>query len=110
MNARIDFQTIMGPNGKPAFVVLPYAQFVKKYQQANALVPNEVVNLAFDNGWSPTRAWREHLGMTQAAVAKRMAVSQAAVAQFEATGAKLRKASRDKLAAAMGLAGEQLAW
>ena len=110
MNARIDFQTIMGPNGKPAFVVLPYAQFVKKYQQAHALVPNEVVNLAFDNGWSPARAWREHLNLTQAAVAKRMAVSQAAVAQFEAAGAKLRKVSRDKLAAALGLDGEQLAW
>ena len=110
MNARIDFQTIIGPNGKPAFVVLPYAQFVKKYQQANALVPNEVVNLAFDNGWSPARVWREHLNLTQAAVAKRMAVSQAAVAQFEAAGAKLRKVSRDKLAVAIGLAGEQLNW
>lgn len=99
MNARIDFQTIMGSNGKPAFVVLPYAQFVKTYQQTNALAPNEVVNLAFDNGWSAARAWREHLHLTQAAVA-----------QFEAAGAKLRKASRDKLAAALGLTGEQLAW
>ena len=110
MNARIDFQTIMGPNGKPAFVVLPYAQFVKTYQQAHALVPNQVVNLAFDNGWSPARAWREHLNLTQAAVAKRMQVSQAAVAQFEVSGAKLRKATRDRLAAALGLTGEQLAW
>ena len=110
MNAPIDFQTIMGPNGKPAFVVLPYAQFVKKYQQANALVPNEVVNLAFDNGWSSARAWREHLNLTQAVVAKRMKLTQAAVAQFEVPEAKLRKATRDKLAAAMGLAGEQLAW
>ena len=110
MNAPIDFQTIMGPNGKPAFVVLPYAQFVKKYQQANALVPNEVVNLAFDNGWSPARAWREHLNLTQAVVAKRMKLTQAAVAQFEVPEAKLRKATRDKLAAAMGLAGEQVAW
>ena len=110
MNARIDFQTIMGPNGKPAFVVLPYAQFVKTYQQANALVPNEVVNLAFDNGWSPARAWREHLSLTQAAVAKRMNVTQAAVAQFEAADAKLRKVSRDKLAVALGLTGKQLAW
>ena len=110
MNMRIDFQTIMGPNGKPAFVVLPYAQFVKTYQQANALVPTEVVNLAFDNGRSSVRAWREHLNLTQAAVAQRMSVTQAAVAQFEAADAKLRKVSRDKLAAAMGLTGEQLAW
>ena len=107
--ANID-QTIMGPNGKSAFVVLPYAQFVKKYRQANALVPNEVVNLAFDNGWSPARAWREHLKLTQAAVAKRMKVTQAAVAQFEAPGAKLRKVTRDKLAAALRLTRDQFAW
>ena len=110
MNARIDFQTILGADGKPAFVVVPYAQFRKRYGQASALVPNEVVNLAFDNGWSPARAWREHLHLTQAEVAKKMQVSQAAVAQFETAGAKLRKASRDKLATALGLAGEQLAW
>ena len=78
--------------------------------QQKSTVPNEVVNLAFDNGWSPARAWREHLNLTQAAVAKRMKLTQAAVAQFEVSGAKLRKATRDKLAAAMGLAGEQLAW
>ena len=74
------------------------------------LVPNEVVNLAFDNGWSAARAWREHLGLTQVAVAKRMDVTQAAVAQFEAPDAKLRKASRDKLAVALGLTGDQLDW
>ena len=34
-----------------------------------------------------------------------MGVSQAAIAQFEATSAKLRKASRDKLAVALGLTG-----
>ena len=110
MNARIDFQTILGADGKVAFVVVPYLTFVKKFGQTNSLVPNEVVNLAFDNEWSPARAWREHLHLTQAAVAKRMGMSQAAVAQFEAAGAKLRKASRDKLAAALGLTGEQLAW
>ena len=110
MNARIDFQTILGADGKPAFVVVPYAQFLKRFGQADALVPNEVVNLAFDNNWSPARAWREHLHLTQAELAKRMKVSQAAVAQFEAAGAKLRKASRDKLAGALGIAGEQLAW
>lgn len=110
MNARFYFQTILGADGKPAFVVVPYAQFVKQYGRANALVPNEVVNLAFDNDWSPARAWREHLHLTQAVVAKRMGVSQAAIAQFEAASAKLRKASRDKLATALGLTGEQLAW
>ena len=110
MNAHTDTQTILGADGKPAFVVVPYSMFVKKFGPTNSLVPNEVVNLAFDNEWSPARAWREHLHLTQAAGAKRMGMSQAAIAQFEAAGAKLRKASRDKLAAALGLTGEQLAW
>ena len=39
MNARFDFQTILGADGKPAFVVVPYAQFVKQYGRANALSP-----------------------------------------------------------------------
>ena len=110
MNAHTDTQTILGADGKPPFVVAPYSMFVTKFCQTNSLVPNEVVNLAFDKKWSPARAWREHLHLTQAAVAKRMGMSQAAVAQFEAAGGKLRKASRDKLAAALGLTGEQLAW
>ena len=59
---------------------------------------------------APARAWRQHLNLTQAAVAKRMKVTQAAVAQFEAPGAKLRKVTRDKLAAALRLTGDQLAW
>ena len=81
-----------------------------EHQHLKNTVPNEVVNMAFDNGWSAVRAWREHLNLTQAVVAKRMSLTQAAVAQFEVPEAKLRKATRDKLATAMGLAGEQLAW
>jgi hypothetical protein len=33
MNARIDFQTIVGKNEKPAFVVVPYATFNKLIKQ-----------------------------------------------------------------------------
>jgi len=37
-------------------------------------------------------------------------VSQAAVAQFEAAEAKLKPATRGKLAAALGVSPEQLRW
>ena len=67
-------------------------------------------DLAMDQGWSPARAWREHLGLTQAVVAQRLGVSQAAVAQFEAAEAKLKPATRGKLAAALGVSPEQLRW
>jgi transcriptional regulator with XRE-family HTH domain len=46
--------------------------------------------------------------MTQAQIAKRMKMTQAAVAQFELPDAKLRKASRDKIAKAIGISGELL--
>ena len=35
-------------------------------------VPNEVVNLSFERGASSMAAWREHLGLTQAAISSRV--------------------------------------
>jgi ribosome-binding protein aMBF1 (putative translation factor) len=113
MNARIDFQTIVGKDGKPQFVVVPYATFNKLIKQQapdSDAIPNEVVGAVLTKGHSVVRAWREHLGMTQAEIAKRMKITQAAVAQFELSNAKLRKASRDKIAKAMGISGELLDW
>jgi transcriptional regulator with XRE-family HTH domain len=47
------------------------------------------------------------LGLTQAEIAKRLEISQSAYAQQESS-AKLRKSSRAKIAAALGLSAEQL--
>ncbi len=58
-------------------------------------------------GASAARAWREHLGLTQAEVAERMGITQAALAQMEAA-TRPRKATRVKLATALGLDVEQL--
>ena len=56
---------------------------------------------------SPARAWREHLGLTQQAVAERLGISQSAYAQQESSD-KLRKTTRIKIAAALGIAAELL--
>lgn len=69
-------------------------------------LPHEVVSLMVD-GASAARAWREHLGLTQAEVAARMGISQAALARMEAAR-RPRKVTRAKLAAAMGLNVDQL--
>ena len=53
------------------------------------------------------RAWREHLGLTQQEVCDRAGLLQPALARIEA-GSKPRKATHDKLAAAMGITVEQL--
>lgn len=107
MNKPIDFQTILGADGLPAFVVVPYADFVARFAQAGDLVPDAVVKLAFDDGMAPAKAWRTHLLLTQAEVAARMGVTQSAYAQLESS-AKLRKSSREKMAAALGISAGQL--
>ena len=110
MNARTEFQIIVGSDGKPAFVVIPYVQFKKlRSSLTRGAVPNEVVNIAYERGVSPLAAWREHLGFTQAEIASRMGVAQPAYAQMERVK-QPRKATLEKVAGAMGLEPEQLRW
>ncbi len=110
MNAPTKFQTILAEDGKPLFVVVPYEAFQKmRADSAHGMVPNAVVNRVFDAGLSPMAAWREHLRLTQAEVAARMGVTQAAYAQIEA-GKRPRKTTLQKVAGAMGLEVEQLCW
>lgn len=114
MNAPIEVQTIRDAQGRAAFAVVPFAEYQALLVQARAaklrtevLIPHEVVSLMVD-GASAARAWREHLGLTQVEVATRMGISQAALAQME-TATRPRKATREKLAEALGVAAEQLA-
>ena len=110
MNARTEFQIILGKDGKPAFVVVPFEEFEKMKSVQNAsTVPYKVVNLSFDKNLTPMAAWREHLGLTQVQVASRMNITQAAYAQMERVK-KPRKATLQKVADALGLTVEQLRW
>ena len=107
MNKPINFQTILGEDGKPAFVVVPYAEFVKRFEADADLVPDAVAHLALQDRMPPAKAWRTHLELTQAEVAKRMGITQGAYAQLEASE-NLRKTSRAKIAAALGVTDGQL--
>ncbi len=110
MNARTEFQIIVGADGKPAFVVVPYEKFRRmKGGFSQGTVPNAVVNLSFERGISPLAAWREHFQLTQSEVAVRIGITQAAYAQMERVK-KPRKATLEKVAAALGLEVEQLRW
>ena len=104
-NAPTDVQIINGPDGKPAFVVIPYAQYVAQ-RHNDDLIPHEVVSRIVD-GASPIRAWREYLDLTQDEIAKRLGISQPAYAQQEAA-TKPRKATREKIAVAFGIKADQL--
>lgn len=107
--------------GVPAFVVIPFADFAREHPVEAAqitpktpripegdYIPHEVVGLHVQDGIPLVRAWREYLGLTQAEVAERAGITQAALSQMESGEAKLRKATREKLAQAMGLNPGQL--
>jgi predicted transcriptional regulator len=100
MNAPTNIQIINGPDGKPAFVVIPYDEY--KATAERDLTPHAVVEKMILEDMTAARAWREHLGLTQTEVAERMGVSQSAYAQQE-NSTKLRKATREKIAAALGI-------
>lgn len=106
MNARIEFQTIMGTDGAPAFAVVPYADFLRLYAQDEGLIPHNVVSATVD-GATPMKAWREHLGLTQAEVAVRLGTTQAAFAQLE-NSVNPRKSTLRRVACALGLSFSQL--
>jgi transcriptional regulator with XRE-family HTH domain len=54
------------------------------------------------------KAWREHIGITQGELARRMGVSQAAVAKLEKPDANPRDATLKKVAEALGISPAQL--
>ncbi len=99
-------QLIHGPDGAPAFVVIPYAEYIASRIEDRSLIPHAVIERTVA-GATPVRAWREHLRLTQAEVAGRLGISQPAYAQQENSD-RLRTASRDKIAAALGILPAQL--
>ncbi|MCR5896262.1 MULTISPECIES: helix-turn-helix transcriptional regulator [Burkholderia] len=101
-------QIINGPDGAPAFVVIPYADYVAQRCAARDLIPHELVTRVVFDGSSPARAWREHLGLTRAEMlARRIGISRADYAKQEKRG-KLRKSMRKKVAAALDITIAQL--
>ena len=86
MNVHTDAQIIM-QEGRPAFVVIPYNDYIKLRRpfvpDDGESVPNDVVWLTIDKGYTLVRAWREYLGLTQKAVAEKMGITQAALSQME---------------------------
>lgn len=105
-------QTIM-QGGKPAFVVIPYEDYIRAFpSEKNRIpsgnrIPHEVIGLTVSGEYSLARAWREYLGLTQEEVAARMDISQPALAQIE-NATRPRRPTLQKLAHALGISVEQL--
>jgi DNA-binding XRE family transcriptional regulator len=112
MSAHTNIQ-IIKQNGHPAFVVIPYNEYIKVFTDTvwvpeGGLLPHKVVGLTIKKGYTLVRAWREYLGLTQKEVAEKMGITQAALSQMESSKKKLRKATLEKLASALGIAFEQI--
>ena len=78
---------IRNKQGDPEYVVLPYEDYLRLIQHSiinlEHGVPNQVVDLMFDKGYSPAKAWREYLGITQTQASKNLDISQSAYSQLE---------------------------
>ena len=113
MNTPTNHQ-ILNHNGKPAFAIIPYAEYMKLMERtegrpdAEVMLPHDVVKMSTLGGMSLIRAWREHLGLTQEEVARRMGITQPAYAKMEGGKTQPRIATCKRLATAMGVEWEQL--
>ena len=95
-------------NGKPAFAVIPYEEYLRLLPPEDVTIPHEVVGLVVRGGMTLVKAWRTYLELTQVQVAKKAGMSQAALSQMEKGEKNLRTETLKKLAAAMGLDVEQI--
>jgi len=75
---------------------------------AEASIPHEVVKMNVIEGVPMVKAWRVYLKLTQAEVAKRATITQAALSQIEKPGAKPHKDTLKKLAQVLGLVLAQM--
>jgi predicted transcriptional regulator len=107
MNTPINVQLIHGADGNPAFVVIPYAEYVRQHGKDRHLIPNEVAGMVLKDDMMPMKAWREYLRLTQAEVAARLGVTQAAYAQLE-NARRPRKSSLARVAKALEIDVAQL--
>ena len=71
-------------------------------------IPHGLVGLTIKKGYTLARVWREYTGLIQKEVAGRMGVTQPALSQMEAGKKRMRKATLEKFAEAMGIGAEQI--
>ena len=103
----IKAQFIAGDDGRPEYAIIPFKSFQllcghKDEEETDVLIPHEVVKKIVLAETSPIQAWREYLNLTQADVAERMGITQAAYSQME-TAKKNRKATLQRIAEALNI-------
>ncbi|WP_058553741.1 helix-turn-helix domain-containing protein [Thiohalocapsa sp. ML1] len=113
MNAPTEYQTIFH-DGRPAYVLVPVVDWERIKPLLSAAraadgIPQAVVEAHVLGDVPLIRAWREHLGLTQQAVADAAGMAQPALARLERGEGNPRPATLARLAAAMGINAAQFA-
>lgn len=108
---RTKYSRIIGPDGKTQYFLVPVDEFNQLLTQSasnqEVTIPNAVVTMHVLEEMPLIAAWRTHLSLTQAEVARRMNISQAAYSQIENTK-NPRVTTRKKVAEALGIDHRQL--
>lgn len=102
----IEHQIIRDEHGAPLYVLVPWDEYNSPFSPGegdDSAVPWEVAKKTAMEEKSPIRAWREHLGLTQAEAADRMGIDQSSYARIEKAGVRSRRATLEKVAKAFGI-------
>ncbi|MBV7387814.1 helix-turn-helix transcriptional regulator [Pasteurellaceae bacterium TAE3-ERU1] len=117
-------QFIKDETGKAPFVVLPIREFERlsalddeqsfkdiPYQadeHDNTRVPDDVVDIMFEQDVSLLAAWHIYRGLSQYDVAEKAGITQSAISQAEKKGAKPQAKTCERLAKVYDCLPEQL--
>ncbi|AIB46331.1 MULTISPECIES: helix-turn-helix domain-containing protein [Haemophilus] len=126
----LNHRYINNSQGQPEFVILPIAEYedlimkaspfddenaeewenipVEASEDGDKLIPNDVVNIMFEQEVSLLAAWRIYRSLSQAEVAKHTGLTQSAISQAERKESKPQKKTREKLAKIYQCKPEQL--
>ena len=113
MNTHIpDDHQVVKHKGKPVAVIIPWAEYLALIPppRTQPTTPHEVIEKFFGQGKSLVQSWREHLGLTQEEMARRLGIKQSSYQQIEKKSAKPRPGTLAKIAAAFGLEPSLLTW
>ena len=125
----LNHRYINNPEGQPEFIILPIEEYenllmkarpfeddlsewedipIEATEDGEELIPNDVVNIMFEQDVSLLAAWRIYRNLSQADVAERTRLTQSAISQAERKESKPQKKTREKLAKIYQCKPEQL--
>ena len=109
-----DKMQVITHNDTPVAVVIPYEEYKQLVRKAKFhseshkyAVPQEVAELVLVKEYTPIKAWRTHLGLSQKEMASRLTITQGAFSQIENSRSN-QMATLKKVAAAFGIHTKQL--